>query len=117
MYRLDLSDQRLILPRPISGIGGRASESTFSAPMRPGPGLVPVVVEASGRLAIGPRPGVEPRFYAVSDGAKGFEATRPLLEYETSSSEPVYAVHIPATVGMRETGRAIGRVWPPISRP
>ncbi len=110
MYRLDLSDARLNMPRSIIGLD--CIDGSFLAPTRPGPGLVPVVVEPSGRLAIGPRAELEPRFFVVGDDVKGYEATSPLVEYQRPGGGVVYSAGgVPAGLEMKETGRRIGRVW------
>ncbi len=115
MYRLDLSDPRLNMPRPIVGLGLPVDD--LLAAIRPGPDLLPVVVDASGRLSIARAPGPETRFYVVADDVKGYEATSPLREYEGLDGKPYYsAVRIPARVGMKPTGRTLGRVWPDRSR-
>jgi hypothetical protein len=112
MYRLDLSDSRMNLPRPIVGLA--RVNGTIHAPTRPGAGLVPVVVEPSGRLVIGPKEGIKPRFFVLGEDVKGFETTSPLVEYEGSDGEIVYSANgFPAKAGegMKKTGRTIGRVW------
>jgi hypothetical protein len=112
MYRLDLSDPRMNLPRPIAGLGLDREAERFCAPTRGGPGLVPVV-ETSGRLAVDPKAGPEARFFVLDDGAKGFDVALPLVEYDAGNGRFAYTTKGDrAEPNVKRTGRTFGRVWP-----
>ncbi len=114
MYRLDLSDPRTVLPAPIVGFGPDRGAPSFCAPRRPGPGLVPVVQAANGRLEVGPGPtGAAPRFFAVGPEVEGLAAAVPLVEYEAQGGRFVYSTDPTlGAPGLTKTGRSIGRAWP-----
>jgi hypothetical protein len=111
MYRLDLSDPRLNLPRPVTRLD-RESER-FCAPARGGPGLVPVVVR-SGRLSVDPKAGADDaRFFVLDGDAKGLDVTVPLVEYDAGNGRFVYTTKRDRTEpNLKRTGRTLGRVWP-----
>jgi hypothetical protein len=114
MYKLDLNDPRLNLPRPVVGFGPDRGLPSFSAPRNPGPGLVPVVATADGRLDPNPDAGAgAARFFVLGPEARTSEAARPLLEYRTEGGELVYATEGDSiSPVLTKTGRAVGRAWP-----
>lgn len=119
MYRLDLSDPRTNLPRPVAGYGPDGTDPSFATPRHPGPGLVPVVANAGGRLEVSTNPGAgAPRFFVLAPEAKGPAVALPLIEYEAGRGRFAYSTD--ADVGsavLKKTGRTIGRVWPSPAHP
>jgi hypothetical protein len=89
MYRLDLSDPRLALPRPVPG-------TDFLALDRDMKGAIPV-------------PG-QTKFFMLPDGKNAPVATVPLYEF-TRGDEKRYAV-TEKMEGYQRSERAVGRVWP-----
>ncbi len=120
MYRLDVSDPRLNLPRPLDRIGGGRVLLGY-AMGKPGHGLVPVVEskDGGGRLELGTGAGGEaPRFFVAPDGPSAPPLTRPLHEYAGAEERPVYSIDPDLMLpGRKKTGRIIGRVWPSPGRP
>jgi hypothetical protein len=93
MYRLDLSDPRLALPRPVPG-------TDFLA-------LDRAVMKAI------PIPG-QPKFFMLPDNKDAPGATVPLYEF-TKAREKRYVV-AEKLEGYERSEKAVGRVWRVISR-
>jgi hypothetical protein len=91
MYRLDLSDPRLALPRPVPG-------TDFLALDRPALGAVPI-----------PGQKEKPTYYMLPDSKDAPAATVPLYEY-TKGDEKRYAV-AEKLEGYQRSEKAVGRVW------
>jgi hypothetical protein len=91
MYRLDLSDPRLALPRPVPGTDSLALD-------REVPKSVTVPTQRD-----------KPAFYMLPDGKDAPPATVPLYEF-ASGDEKRYAV-AEKLEGYERSGKAVGRVW------
>jgi hypothetical protein len=88
MYRLDLSDPRVALPRPVPG-------TDFLALDRAVPGAIPL----SDR----------PAYFMLPDDKAAPAATVPLYEF-TRDGEKKYAV-AETVAGFKKSDKAVGRVW------
>jgi hypothetical protein len=93
MYRLDLSDPRLALPRPVSG-------TAFLALDREVPGSVPVPGQPAGR----------PSYHMFPDGKDAVKATVPL--YKFTKADDVYYGTEERREGFVRAEKPVGRVWP-----
>jgi hypothetical protein len=126
MYRLDLADPRLALPVPVrvrpwakNGEG----IADFSAPDRPGPGLVPVLwrgdVGGGGRLEVDKAGEASDRrqsalFYALpADAEKPPATTLPLYEWvrESDGARTYSTAPEEGPQGYRRTPEPVCRVW------
>ncbi len=106
MYKLDLSDNRLSLPSPVRNI---ENAKGFSALDRPGPGSVPIVVEA-GRLRIGKPEEKSVVLHALPGGKN--DATIPLYEYH-SGTQYRYSTDPKAKFeGFTRRDEPLCHVWP-----
>lgn len=91
MYRLDLDDPRLNLPRP--------------------------VYEVDGRFGFGPAPGRSPRFFALDRPGRGTVPVGPFHVLAPGAADPPAAtvpLHVTAggyTVAEDATGPVLGRAW------
>jgi hypothetical protein len=130
LYKLDLADERLVLPEAvydrtgmkdgpppgtIQAMGGKADrEITFFAPDRPIKGTVPVRARPDGSLrASEAGTGTDPvLFWALPADAKETAATVPLYEYvQAGGSKRVYTTDEKERPGYRRTERPVCRVW------
>ncbi|MEP0842653.1 MAG: hypothetical protein HRF43_08065 [Phycisphaerae bacterium] len=146
MYRMDLADERLVLPVAVyrrSGPDGErlasggpqpdppaSAEVAFFAPDRPGPGLVPVWATQEGG-GTGLRAGQSgasaatagdasgPVFFAQpADASEPAPATLPLFAYTDSAGRRRYAVEgDPVASTWRRSDQPICRVWKRPDRP
>lgn len=96
MYRLDLSDPRLALPRPVAG-------TDFLALDREVPNAVPVPTQRD-----------KPPYYMLPDGKDAPAATVPLYEFR-KGDEKRWSV-AEKIEGYQRSEKSVGRVWPIISR-
>jgi hypothetical protein len=92
MYRLDLSDPRVALPRPLPG-------SDFLALDRAIPGAIPIPGQPHDR----------PALFMLPDDKAAPSATAPLYEFK-KDGEKRYAV-AETIEGFTKSNKAIGRVW------
>jgi hypothetical protein len=113
MYRLDLADERLVLPVAVYDRGGALPgnfatkqglrldtpplDVAFFAPDRPAPGLLPVAWSGpeceARRLVVGAPPNTPPLFYAVAPDATPKPAkTVALYEYAHPDGRRAYSV-------------------------
>ncbi|HJZ93525.1 MAG TPA: hypothetical protein VKE40_21795 [Gemmataceae bacterium] len=92
MYRLDLGDPRVALPRPVPG-------TDFLALDRSSMGAAPLPGQPKEKTA----------FYMISDGKNAVSATVPLFEF-TKGGEKRYAV-AEELVGFTRGQKPVGRVW------
>jgi hypothetical protein len=121
MYKLDLSDPRLMLPVPIKRLPGAEAgrAAPFFALDRPRKGAVPVYArpaEGGGQaLTVGEPPaGTMPLFYALPADAKGAPATAvPLYEFmQKDGKRRAYAPADSAPgAGYRRGDRPLCLVW------
>ncbi|HEX5104816.1 MAG TPA: hypothetical protein VFV87_13440, partial [Pirellulaceae bacterium] len=137
MYRLDLADERLVLPVPLydaekngaaADFAWRDAEDArqaefekiaFFALDRPRQDVVPVYRVNEGgtaRLTTGPPPNqrdAPPLFWALADGEKDVPGTSPLSEYVSDSGKPpLYDVRRDRQpFGYKRADRPLCRVW------
>lgn len=118
MYRLDLPDLRLALPRAIHpGDGkmpfvfGAAKEPTFFAFNRPIFGSIPIVSEKDA-LRVGGTNESSAHFYALPvESTTARDATTPLFEFlNPGDGPPAYSIGA-GPPGYRKQERPICRVW------
>jgi len=132
MYRLDLADERLVLPVAIYDRGGALPgnfatkqalsvgmpplDVAFFAPDRPARGLVPVAWSGPAcearQLRVGGSPNTPPLFYAVPpDAAPKPAKTVPLYEYAHSDGRHAYSVQPNLALPDFVRGSVLMYVW------
>ena len=132
MYRLDLADERLVLPVAVYDRGGALPghfatkqalsvempplDVAFFAPDRPAPGLVPVAWSGPAcgarRLIVGGSPNTPPLFYAIPPDATPKPAkTIPLYEYAHPDGRRAYSVQPNLALPEFVRGNALMYVW------
>ena len=132
MYRLDLTDPRLILPAPVyettaadgtphfaapQPVGEPASRIAFFAPDRPKPGLIPLYAGDRGALLTLPPAGAgaAPVFFVLSPEASDHPAAAAPLydDVDNQSGRHSYSLSAnPAGPGFTRQPHPIGYVWP-----
>jgi hypothetical protein len=132
MYRVDLGDERLVLPVAVYDRGGALPsnfatkqtlgidmpplEVAFFAPDRPAPGLLPVAWSgpacAKRQLVVGGAPSSPPLFYAIPPEATPKPAkTIPLYEYTHPDGNRAYSVQPNLALPGFVRGSALMYVW------